>query len=443
MEPHMRLFLVRAIMLSATLAVASGCGGQSSDPREDSAAACSDGRDNDADGFVDCDDQDCLAFCAGADGDADADSDGDADADADGDVDGDADADVDADADSDGDADADADADADGDGDGDGDCDPAAGWETESLTDEGAFASIAVGDDGVTHLSFFGAGGVTYGTNASGDWDFERLDPAETMSFVLLDWDGAPAVFYSSLDLSEIRLARLQGEEWSDERIDAVANRLQYVTAALDADGAFHVASAAIDWPVRVRYATNASGDWEGEDADVPDMTDPVCTSIQVADDGTVHLAYSASRALHAATLSGGVWTDELIESASQATACEIHVDGDFRQILYIDGDSHVRIATRDVDGWATEPVDVDPAFAASGLATGADGALHFAYGTRSPEGGGGFVYATNASGIWEDEVIAELSAGQPRAVLHDGRLHVVASDYDTLELWYAVRCIE
>jgi hypothetical protein len=66
---------------------------------ENTIALCQDDADNDGDGHVDCDDQDCTIFAICVGGDADSDTDTDADTDADSDVDSDADADSDADSD--------------------------------------------------------------------------------------------------------------------------------------------------------------------------------------------------------------------------------------------------------------------------------------------------------------------------------------------------------
>jgi hypothetical protein len=72
-------------MRTGALAVAfsvllAGCGDDDDDvvDAENTPAACGNGDDDDADGFVDCDDQDCLVFasCAGGDGGADGDADG-------------------------------------------------------------------------------------------------------------------------------------------------------------------------------------------------------------------------------------------------------------------------------------------------------------------------------------------------------------------------------
>ena len=62
----------------------------------DQPGECTDGADNDADGYFDCDDSDCFGSpdCQG-EGDADADSDADTDTDADADGDSDSDADAD------------------------------------------------------------------------------------------------------------------------------------------------------------------------------------------------------------------------------------------------------------------------------------------------------------------------------------------------------------
>ena len=69
----------------------------------DEAGECSDGADNDWDGYFDCQDNECWNSpdCEGSEGDADTDTDADTDSDADGDADSDADSDSDSDTDSD------------------------------------------------------------------------------------------------------------------------------------------------------------------------------------------------------------------------------------------------------------------------------------------------------------------------------------------------------
>jgi len=77
-----------------------GCGGDTTtlgiDDLEISASQCQDGLDNDEDGLIDCDDEDCQGFVFCVDG-GDADSDSDVDTDTDTDTDTDADTDTDTD----------------------------------------------------------------------------------------------------------------------------------------------------------------------------------------------------------------------------------------------------------------------------------------------------------------------------------------------------------
>ena len=114
-------------------------------PRENTAALCNDGFDNDRDQLVDCSDPDCDGLCT-ADGDGDVDSDVDGDVDSDADVDGDADGDGDADADADGDGDTDTDVDADVDGDVDSDADVDGDADSDEDVDEDPYISC-VDDD--------------------------------------------------------------------------------------------------------------------------------------------------------------------------------------------------------------------------------------------------------------------------------------------------------
>jgi hypothetical protein len=87
--------------LGLTLAFSLACAG----PIEgDEAGECSDGADNDRNGYFDCDDHGCTGSpdcAADADADTDADTDADSDADSDSDTDADSDSDTDTDTDTD------------------------------------------------------------------------------------------------------------------------------------------------------------------------------------------------------------------------------------------------------------------------------------------------------------------------------------------------------
>ena len=76
---------------------AVACGGRSADRTENTLGLCSDGRDNDGDGNIDCVDQDCWVFviCSSEDGGPDSDTDTDTDTDSDTDSDGDSDTNTD------------------------------------------------------------------------------------------------------------------------------------------------------------------------------------------------------------------------------------------------------------------------------------------------------------------------------------------------------------
>ncbi|MFO8071951.1 MAG: hypothetical protein R6V85_08750, partial [Polyangia bacterium] len=82
---------------------------------EDGEELCCNGKDDDGDGLVDCEEQECQdeSCCQDAGTDADADADADSDTDGDTDTDSDTDADTDADTDTDTDTDADTDTDTD------------------------------------------------------------------------------------------------------------------------------------------------------------------------------------------------------------------------------------------------------------------------------------------------------------------------------------------
>ena len=118
----MRSALIKktAIAVAALLAACHGDeAGELGTEAENTEETCADGIDNDGDGLVDCQEEECQLFrvCQAGSGGGDGDADGDVDTDADGDVDTDADGDADSDADLDGDGDSDGDADGDSDAD--------------------------------------------------------------------------------------------------------------------------------------------------------------------------------------------------------------------------------------------------------------------------------------------------------------------------------------
>lgn len=137
---------VMVLSYCALISASFSCSSDSSTSNENTLPTCQDQQDNDGDGLVDCEDQDCWIFVmcvdAGTGGDADTDTDGDSDTDTDTDIDTDSDTDTDTDSDTDTDTDMDGDNDTDVDADGDTDSD--ADTDTNTDTDPDTDTSTVV-----------------------------------------------------------------------------------------------------------------------------------------------------------------------------------------------------------------------------------------------------------------------------------------------------------
>ena len=197
----------------------------------------------------------------------------------------------------------------------------------------------------------------------------------------------------------------------------------------------------------------SGGGDCDDHDPEVhPGVADPGMTletidsdgnvgsgsSIAIADDGTIHVAYVDASALDIlyATYAGGRWTTSTIDSAgSLGPTVSLALSGGSPRVAYrVTGaypDEHeIRIATRSGGGWSFEAArsGYDAGFAPT-LAVDADGNAHVSVAGYS---GYDVNYATDASGAWESTRISNqwVNAMGDVAVDADGAVHVVWNEY-------------
>jgi len=209
------------LALVALLGAVPGCDDDGTTPAtEDYSAACQDGVDNDNDGAIDCDDDECanFVFCRDADGDGDGDTDGDTDGD--GDTDTDTDTDVDGDGDADGDGDTDTDADTDGCG-SDDECDDGVDCTHDTCDAFGTCQHAGTDMDGDGYVS----------TECGGDdcnddaWEIAP-EREESCDGVDQDCDGVPDDGLCCLGSDDgVRLTTADGESVA---MDVVFNGINY-----------------------------------------------------------------------------------------------------------------------------------------------------------------------------------------------------------------------
>ncbi len=346
----------------------------------------------------------------GPGGDADADADapgGDGDADADG-PGGDGDADADADGPG-GDGDADADADVDRDP-----CEVlGADWNLDYVEQfAGQNADIAVGPDGVVHVSYQGLleNDTKYATSDGGDFRVRTVESAglTTDTSIALGLDGlAQVAFHEHLE-GDVFVAR-QGDDgdWAVETVETEGWLGASLSFAIDGSGVRHLAYGD-DTNGDLRYATDASGSWVATAIDSEGVTGlganlvlgpegrPVISywdqtnesfrlarqaedgswvletvapapgvgdsAVALDPDGAVHLVYAGFNfgALSLLTNASGEWTTESIDDAAQAASPTLAFDGDGdRHVFYYSQATFHLMAAADENGaWTTESVD-------------------------------------------------------------------------------------
>ncbi len=186
-------------------------------------------------------------------------------------------------------------------------------WETTEVsapTGLGEKSVLALDGNGAAHV----ASGEWYYTNASGSWSGEKPNAGDFVNGSALALDGAdqPYVVLAGDGLWLASPGENQGD-WVSTEIDE--SSCDYPSIAIDESGAIHLAY--LVWGDYVmRYATNASGDWE---ITTPDGDDCVGTNTAIAVDdlGHAYIAYHdyGNLGLKFATNASGSWQTALLSS--------------------------------------------------------------------------------------------------------------------------------
>jgi len=420
-----------------------GCGARERGPTEDSIAKCSDSIDNDGDGFVDCNDQDCRAFSICADAGPDSDVDSDTDSDVDADTDSDTDTDTDTDSESDTDTDTDTGTDPPGPK-----CPEGVTWLAETVdapNDTGWTTRMAVAEVDAPHLVYVDVtrSDIRHAWRDGEAWQTETIEDGATLGGLVFDGTGVLHVVYEwwVAGDSNLRHGTLEGDGgWLIEDIDEASTGI-YAAIFADAADTLHVAYwyRDVDTQTYLRYATDAGGGWAIDEIGVS-AAGGACIAV---DGDIVHVGVVASGNAQVRTLDAGTWTTEFV-GAARANACSIFLDADGAlRYLYNHDGGDLRYASNDGGGWVEDPIETD-VYTVGPSVLDADGALHAVFIRFRDFAGepGDVEYITDAGGGWVVETIAEGPASDASLALGpDGSVHVAYRDITDTALKYAQRC--
>jgi hypothetical protein len=196
-----------------------------------------------------------------------------------------------------------------------------------------------------------------------------------------------------------------RGGSWSMEIIDGT-NDTYYACITVDLEDNVHVLyTTAPSWSLH--YVTNSGGSWETQLVDSSGQYGAVAFDTL----GTLYVVYTVEDSVKLAWLSGGMWSNETVESSPPTDIWpSIAVDAwNDIHLCYTVGTEESSILTyahRSGSNWTKSVVEqfdssLTPYLGFSSIAADVDGYVHIAYVRGLMNGldsGGGIKYATNAA---------------------------------------------
>jgi hypothetical protein len=184
-----------------------------------------------------------------------------------------------------------------------------------------ADTGIALDSMDKVHISYETSAGLTYATNASGEWVIEHVDPV-AIDFTSIALDNLDRVHITYADATnyDLKYATDATDEWVITTVQsAVANNDTHCRIAIDSLDKAHISYFS---GIGVLYATNVTGSWENRLVDLggPNGHLGGYTSIALDSSDHVHISYglvdddaSVSDLRHLTNASGS-WVTEPVK---------------------------------------------------------------------------------------------------------------------------------
>lgn len=259
------------------------------------------------------------------------------------------------------------------------------GW-VDTLVDANAgssgYTSIALDHAGKPHLAYRheATGGVYHATNASGAWTIEAVNVSGGwVTALAVDSADKLRFAYSESPNYEVWYASNAAGAWSRSFLMGYGNNIQSVDIALDSTGIVHIAYAVGDGICGIEYANNAGGAWTVTGID----SSTACGAALALDSSDIpHVAYWKSMDVIHASLAGGIWNKEIVDTLSWIGGSLLSIDmdnGGHPHISYADQNGDLKYARKTSGGWTT--VYIDQVTTRSILKIGADNRAYILYG--------------------------------------------------------------
>lgn len=296
----------------------------------------------------------------------------------------------------------------------------AADWSATTLDSEGYVGqncSIAADSADKVHISYYDNGNTSlkYATNASGSWVVSTIDDGSGVgiySSIAVDSNDKIHIAYSDTTSGELKYATNAAGAWGYQTLTSggVFNDI-----AIDSNNKIHI-SHYIGAFTKVVYITNASSSWQTSEVETLAIT--ANTSIDVDSNQKAYVSYyDGTNSLRYATNVSGSWQAETLDTGGVGESPSIAVDSNNKvHISYYDAGVHALSYITNISGSWVEST-VDTTVSAGGLtgqyshiALDKNNKVHISYREFYPTYS--IKYATNVSGSWEKNMIAQGSSG-------------------------------
>ena len=196
------------------------------------------------------------------------------------------------------------------------------GWVTEAAQvagygegDVARYPTAAMDADDHAHICFWNRdeNQLGYATNKTGEWVTEYLvSMRQSICSIAVDSDGYPHIGFSDID-SYLTHATNESGSWAYEVVGAWRTG-RYSSTTVDPLDNVHIAYDRY-YTSELKYATNASGDWEVEDVEL-DTGDARHVQIELDSSDYAHIAFYDfdNGTLRYASNSSGEWAVETLD---------------------------------------------------------------------------------------------------------------------------------
>ena len=345
-------------------------------------------------------------------------------------------------------------------------------WHREivdnSAADVGDFAAIAIDNNDKIHISYQDSHhNLKYATNASGVWVTQYVEQAYyhedwstglpyytkavgKYNSIAIDSNGHVHISYYCEDYGDLKYATNATGDWEQSTVDATGDVGQYTSIAIDSSDNAHISYYDVT-NGKLKYAMQYLGGWAITSIDGDTDSVGKYTSLALDQNNYAHISYtdSTNGDLKYTTNTSGDWNSTTIDdvgSVGYYSSLALDTNGKVHISYFYSNQSDLKYATNATPSgdWSTETVLSEGAVGYNtSMALDHNNHLFIGYIEYNHSNGNvhSLHYASKITGNWTFGLIEEFgSVGGYSSIAVDslGKLHISYYDYTKDDLKYA-----